>query len=50
MTWWQAILSTLGIFGFWPAYAVIGDRVDIWFQNRQTWILQGKPKVEVLDK
>lgn len=46
MTWWQSVLATLGVIGFWPAYAVIGDQIDIWFQNRMTLALQRQPKVE----
>jgi hypothetical protein len=36
MTWWEAVLATLGVIGFWPALLVVGDRLDRWFQNRMT--------------
>lgn len=40
MTWWQAVLSALGIIGAFVAVWLVGDRVDIWFHNRQTVKLQ----------
>lgn len=35
MTWWEAVLWTLGVVAFWPALLVVGDKIDVWFQGRQ---------------
>jgi hypothetical protein len=40
VTWWEAVLYTLAIIGFWAAYCVIGDIVDRWFQRWQAARLQ----------
>ena len=44
MTWWQSLLATAGVVGFWPAYAVVGDKIDIWWQRRQDALLQADKK------
>lgn len=36
MTWWEAVLCTLGVIGFWPAYALVGDIADRHFQDWQS--------------
>jgi hypothetical protein len=38
--WWVAVLATLGIIGFWVALLIVGDKIDRWFQDRQTVKLQ----------
>lgn len=35
MTWWEAVLSALGVIGFWPALLLAGDQLDRLFQRRQ---------------
>lgn len=34
MTWWAAVLATLGVVGFWLLLVVVGDPIDRWRQAR----------------
>ena len=35
MSWWEAVLWTVGVIGFWPLLIVVGDPIDRLWQRRQ---------------
>jgi hypothetical protein len=41
MSWWEALLWTAGIIGFWPALLVGGDWVGLRLQRRADQRLRG---------